>query len=212
MAVTLALTALSAGSAHAQTAFAVGTTCPNAFTFPTGAGPNPTSAQSNLTWKFHNPNAFSVSFGWKVLEDNTQGGSTSAPANGDVSITTKLVTPTETLVLASVAGGIPPKPCPLGRAVYPAESTPAPTETPTPKPTPTPTPTETAAPTATPSETAQPAASAATGASSAPPSPPATGGGSRGGGDSSFVLLVLALTLGTVVVGGTALALSRKRD
>jgi hypothetical protein len=212
IAVALGLTALSAGSAHAQTAFAVSTTCPNTFTFATGAGANPASAGSNLTWTFHNPNASAVQFGWQVLEDNAQKGSAQAAANGDVSIVTKLVTPKETLVLASVAGGLPPKPCPLGRAVFPAESTSTPTPTPTETPTPTATPTETAAPTETPTETAQPTASAATGASSALPSPPATGLGSRGSGDNSFVLLLLTLALGTVVVGGTTLALSRKRD
>jgi hypothetical protein len=205
MAAALVLTALSAGSAHAREFFAVSTTCPVAFTFPTGAGPNPASAGSNLTWTFHNPNAYSVSFGWKVLEDNTQGGSKLAPANGDVPIVTTLVSPKATLVLASVAGGLPPKPCPLGRGVFPADSTPAPTETASP----TATPTETASPTATPSGTAQPSAVATT-ASSVPPSPPATGA-SRGSGDQSFVLLLLALVLGTVVVGGTTLALSRKR-
>lgn len=210
MAVALGLTALSAGSAHAQAAFAVSATCPNTFTFATGAAANPASAGSNLTWTFHNPNASPVQFGWQVLEDNAQKGSTQAAADGDVSIVTKLVTPKETLVLASVAGGLPPKPCPLGRAVFPAESTPTPTPTATPSPTTAPT--ETAAPTATPTETAQPTASAAAGASSALPSPPATGLGSRGSGDNSFVLLLLALALGTVVVGGTTLALSRKRD
>jgi hypothetical protein len=204
MAAALVLTALSAGSAHAREFFAVSTTCPVAFTFPTGAGPNPASAGSNLTWTFHNPNASPVSFGWQVLEDNAQKGPASALANGDVSIVTTLVSPKETLVLASVAG-FPPKPCPLGKAVFPAESTPAPTETASP----TATPTETASPTATPSGTAQPSAVATT-ASSVPPSPPATGA-SRGSGDQSFVLLLLALVLGTVVVGGTTLALSRKR-
>jgi hypothetical protein len=210
MAVALGLTASSAGSAHAQAAFAVSATCPNTFTFATGAAANPASAESNLTWTFHNPNASPVQFGWQVLEDNAQKGSAQAAANGDVSIVTKLVTPKETLVLASVAGGLPPKPCPLGRAVFPAESTPTPTPTATPSPTTAPT--ETAAPTETPTETAQPSASAAAGASSALPSPPATGLGSRGSGDNSFVLLLLALALGTVVVGGTTLALSRKRD
>jgi hypothetical protein len=207
MAAALVLTALSAGSAHAWESLSVSTNCPASFTFPTGAGPNPASAGSNLTWTFHNPNASSVSFAWKVLEDNTQSGSTSAPANGDVSIVTKAVGPPETLVLASVAFGIPPKPCPLGRAVFPAQSTPAPTETPSP----TATPSASAPPTAAPTETAQPTAAAAAAASSAPPSPPATGLGSGGSGDHSFGLLLLALVLGTLVVGGTTLALSRKR-
>jgi hypothetical protein len=210
MAVALALTALSAGGAHAQGSFSLSTSCPTAFTFPTGTGLNPVSDVSKLTWTFHNPNASSVSFAWQVLEDNAQQGSRTADANSDVSIVTAVGPPKETLVLATVAAGFPPKPCPLGRAVFPAESTPAPTETPSPTATPSATTSTTTAPTGTAQPTAT-AGAAPAGAASAPPSPPATGLGSRGRGDNSFVLLLLALVLGTAVVGGTTLALSRKR-
>jgi len=89
--------------------------------------------------------------------------------------------------------------------------TPTPTETASPTATPLPTetaspaPTESASPTATPSATASAQAS-----SSAVPSPPVTGQGSGGSGDNKFGIVLLVMVLGTVVIGGTTLALSRK--
>lgn len=82
---------------------------------------------------------------------------------------------------------------------------------------PSPTATATATPNATTSPsataTAQPSASAT--ASAAPastaavPAPPVTGQG-PGGGGNNFGIVLLVMVLGTVVIGGTTLALSRK--
>ncbi len=85
------------------------------------------------------------------------------------------------------------------------------TATPTEKPhaSATPTPTESTQPTesAQPTETATASAQAA---SSAVPSPPVTGQGAGGSGDNKFGIVLLVMVLGTVVIGGTTLALSRK--
>jgi hypothetical protein len=91
-------------------------------------------------------------------------------------------------------------------------------ESPTPTPTVKPSASATATPTATPTETVQPSASAtetpsATSSeqptSTSVPSPPVTGQGSNGG-DGNFGIVLLVMVLGTVVIGGTTLALSRK--
>jgi hypothetical protein len=83
--------------------------------------------------------------------------------------------------------------------------TPTPTPTPTEKPhaSATPTPTESTQPTATATASAQPT-------STSVPSPPVTGQGSGGSGDNKFGIVLLVMVLGTVVIGGTTLALSRK--
>lgn len=84
---------------------------------------------------------------------------------------------------------------------------------PSPTATATATPHATTSPSATASATAQPSASAT--ASAAPtsaavvPSPPVTGQGARGSGNN-FGIVLLVMVLGTVVIGGTTLALSRK--
>jgi hypothetical protein len=86
-------------------------------------------------------------------------------------------------------------------------------ETPTPTPTPTPTEKPHASATPTPTESTQPTASATASAeasSSAVPSPPVTGQGPGGSGDNKFGIVLLVMVLGTVVIGGTTLALSRK--
>jgi hypothetical protein len=91
-------------------------------------------------------------------------------------------------------------------------------ESPTATPTPSETPKPSASATATPTETPQPSASATTTpsatsstqpTSTSVPSPPVTGQGSNGG-DSNFGIVLLVMVLGTVVIGGTTLALSRK--
>jgi hypothetical protein len=63
------------------------------------------------------------------------------------------------------------------------------------------------------SATATPAATASAqtaAANTSVPSPPATGQGGNGGGDNSFGIGLLVMVLGTVVIGGTTLLLSRK--
>jgi hypothetical protein len=88
----------------------------------------------------------------------------------------------------------------------------------TPTPTPSETPKPSASATATPSATTEPSASAtatpsATSSeqptSTSVPSPPVTGQGSSGG-DGNFGIVLLVMVLGTVVIGGTTLALSHK--
>ena len=85
-------------------------------------------------------------------------------------------------------------------------------------PTPTPTTKPSASATATPSATTEPSASAtatpsATSStqptSTSVPSPPVTGQGSNGG-DNNFGIVLLVMVVGTVAIGGTTLALSRK--
>ncbi|MBJ7600225.1 MAG: hypothetical protein DLM67_01805 [Candidatus Nephthysia bennettiae] len=85
-------------------------------------------------------------------------------------------------------------------------------------PTPTPTTKPSASATATPSATTEPSASAtatpsATSStqptSTSVPSPPVTGQGSNGG-DNNFGVVLLVMVVGTVAIGGTTLALSRK--
>jgi hypothetical protein len=91
----------------------------------------------------------------------------------------------------------------------PTCESPSPTATATPTPTEkphasaTPTPTESAQPTATATASAQPT-------STSVPSPPVTGQGSGGSGGNNFGIVLLVMVLGTVVIGGTTLLLSRK--
>ena len=92
-------------------------------------------------------------------------------------------------------------------------TTPTPTATATPHPTATatatPKPTETASPA--PTETASPAPTeTAQPTSSALPSPPVTGQGPGGSGSGTFVVALLVMVVGTIVIGGTTLVLSRK--
>jgi len=86
--------------------------------------------------------------------------------------------------------------------------TPTPSETPKPSASATATPSETPKPSA--SATATPSATSSTQpTSTSVPSPPVTGQGSNGG-DDNFGIVLLVMVLGTVVIGGTTLALSRK--
>jgi hypothetical protein len=85
-------------------------------------------------------------------------------------------------------------------------------ESPSPSSSPTATPTEKPHASATPTATVQPSASATASAqptSTSVPAPPATGQGPNGGGNN-FGIVLLVMVLGTVVIGGTTLALSRK--
>ncbi len=92
-----------------------------------------------------------------------------------------------------------PTPTPTPTETASPTATPAPTETASPAPT------ESAAPTATPSATAS-----AQPTSTSVPSPPVTGQGPGGSGNNNFGIVLLVMVLGTVVIGGTTLALSRK--
>jgi hypothetical protein len=155
-----------------------------------------TLSDKSIVWTIHNPNGVDVNFGWFLKEQSSQHGTGSVTAGHDTTVTTTKISGTNTLKLVPTAGA---RVCEAIEKAF-AAATPTPTPTSTPEATATPTATATAQPTS----TAQPTQTAV-------PSPPETGQGSTGGGgDNSFVLVLLATVLGTVVIGGTTLALSRK--
>jgi len=146
----------------------------------------------SLTWKIHNSTGADINFLWFIKEASTTNPSTKtgkALAGQDTTVVSSVVSGSDTNTLVLTWGATP---C-VKKQVFSASATPAPTETASP----------TAAATASPSESAQAAASVE-------PSPPNTGGGSGGSADHSFPFVLLALVLGTLVVGGTTFALSRK--
>jgi hypothetical protein len=161
----------------------------------------PSRSADKVTWPVHNPNTSSpVNFLYQLKEDSAQKGNGSVAANSDVTppITTTVVTGTgitvNTLLLTTVSTS--GTPC-VQQKVLSLETKPA----------------ASASASASPAASASPSESAAATTeptSSAVPSPPNTGGGSSGGADRSFAFVLLALVLGTVGVGGTILALSRK--
>jgi hypothetical protein len=147
----------------------------------------------SLTWKIHNSTGADITFLWFIKEASTTNPSLKtgkALAGQDTTVVSSVVSGSDTNTLVLTWGGATP--C-VTKQAFSASATPAPSATAAP----------TAAATASPSESAQAAASVV-------PSPPNTGGGSGGGADHSFVFVLLALVLGTVAVGGTTFALSRK--
>jgi hypothetical protein len=155
-----------------------------------------TLSDKSIVWTIHNPNSVDVNFAWFLKEQSSQHGTGSVTAGHDATVTTTEVSGTNTLKVVPTAGAR------FCEAIEKAFAAPTPTPTPTSTPEATATPTATA--TTQPTSTTQPTQTAV-------PSPPETGQGSTGsGGDNSFVLVLLATVLGTVVVGGTTLALSRK--
>jgi hypothetical protein len=167
--------------------------CSEQLTFPANA---PTSDGTNVTWTIHNSTNSPITFVWFIKEASAhptlkQG---TAPANGDDTFDTPLVKDSLTDTLYLSWGGA--QAC-AAKKVFTVSSSPATS------------PSATATATAEPSATASPSESAAA-AASAVPSPPNTGGGPSGTADRSFAFVLLALVLGTVGVGGTTLALSRK--
>ena len=162
----------------------------------------PSRSGDKVTWPIHNPNTSGVNFLYQLKEDSTQKGSGSAAASSDVTpaLTTTLVTGTgitvNTLLLTTVSTS--GTPC-VEQKVLSLETKPSASASPSAS--------ESPAASASPSESA---AASTEPTSSAVPSPPNTGAGSSGGADRSFAFVLLALVLGTVGVGGTTLALSRK--
>jgi cell division septation protein DedD len=163
----------------------------------------PSQSAGKVTWPVHNPNTSGVNFLYQLKEDSAQKGSGSAAASSDVTpaLTTTLVTGTgitvNTLLLSTVSTS--GTPC-VEQKVLSLETKPSASASPSAS--------ESPAASASPSESAAAASTEPT--SSAVPSPPNTGGGSSGSADRSFAFVLLALVLGTVGVGGTTLALSRK--
>jgi outer membrane lipoprotein-sorting protein len=155
----------------------------------------PTLSQDgkSLTWKVHNSTGADITFQWFIKEAGNHPAQKLAPAGKDVTVVSSVVSGSDTDTLVLTWGGTP---CVM-KQVFSASATPAPTESASPS----------AAASASPSESA---AATTEPTSSAVPSPPNTGGGSGGGADRSFAFVLLALVLGTVGVGGTTLALSRK--
>ena len=148
---------------------------------------------NSLTWKVHNSTGADITFLWFIKEAGNHPAQKLAPAGKDVTLVSSVVSGSDTDTLILTWGGTP---CVM-KQVFSASATPGPTESASPS----------AAASASPSESA---AASTEPTSSAVPSPPNTGGGSSGGADRSFAFVLLALVLGTVGVGGTTLALSRK--
>ena len=165
--------------------------CSEQLTFPANT---PTSDGTNLTWTIHNSTNSPITFVRFIKEASAHPTlkQETAPATGDVKFNTPLVKDSLTDTLYLSWGGA--QVC-TAKKVFSVSSSPASSPS--------------ASATAEPSATASPSESAAA-AASAVPSPPNTGGGSSGGADRSFAFVLLALVLGTVGVGGTTLALSRK--
>jgi hypothetical protein len=155
----------------------------------------PTLSQDgkSLTWKVHNSTGANITFLWFIKEAGNHPAQKLAPAGKDVTLVSSVVSGSDTDTLILTWGGTP---CVM-KQVFSASATPGSTESASPSAATSTSPSESAAATTEPT-------------SSAVPSPPNTGGGSGGGADRSFAFVLLALVLGTVGVGGTTLALSRK--